>query len=978
LKIRKLKIMSGMSLSRFLQYAFIAIVVTTVGFSLYQWNASRAALKMNTNLNLNTSGLVGHWTLDGTDTIWTSSTAGTTLDKSGNGNTGTLTNMNRATTPASGKLGQGMNLGGDVVNGKYVDLGSATSLDNIETQTGNGMTVSAWINPRSGGGYNVGTIVGKATDPDVGSGHWSFGMSNSGNIKFEKGYSTTLFSVSSRASSIELNKWQHVLVTWDGSENASNTHIYINGIESNYLVRNNGVGTKGSDAGASLLVGGPNRFFDGAIDDVRVYNRALSASEISDLYQMGGVKENTSALQPQGIGNLNSGLTGYWKFDDGSGSTAADSSGNANTGTLVNTPTWTTGQIGGGIGLVNASAQYVSLGNPSTYDLTSTGRLTVSAWVKTGSSIINSTLGIVKRGATNTVGAPDQYALTSSNTRWRFMAGNGTTYTEVFGPGAQLVPDTWYHLTGVIDAANISLYVNGVSAATPVARPAGSPPASVSNFIGSVMAGGPAWDGTIDEVRIYSRALSAEEISRLYRLTTPTGVDTSLKGYWSLDGHATNWTSGTTGTTADLSSYNNTGTLTNMNRATSPVIGNLGQGVLLDGTDDYVAFPASTNTAFNTASRSASIWMKTTGAAGGDRYAFSAGNGSPNRYYIGTNGLGLQSTVGDGSDMSSSVLNANEWYHVVVTYEAGVAKTYLNGVLDSQVSVTLSGVGEVNIGSYMDGSGNFFSGSVDDVRIYDRSLSLSEITDLYQTGVKKINTTQNINTNGLVGHWSFDGKDTIWSSSSAGTTLDTSGNSNTGTLTSMSRATSPSIGKLGQAFSFGGGGSGDYVNFGSATNLDDIETQGGGGMTATAWINPRSSGGASNSVIIGKSNSGTAGYWRLYNTGRLTFGKDFSTTDLQTMSNASNPLTYNQWQHVAVTWDGSALYSNVHLYINGAEISGYTSQFDGVGGKVSDAANNMLVSASGTNEFDGGIDDVRVYNRILSAAEIAFLYNSGR
>ncbi|MDQ5961468.1 MAG: hypothetical protein QG581_389, partial [Patescibacteria group bacterium] len=824
----------------------------------------------------------------------------------------------------------------------------------------------------------VGTIVGKATDPDVGSGHWSFGMSNSGNIKFEKGYSTTLFSVSSRASSIELNKWQHVLVTWDGSENASNTHIYINGIESNYLVRNNGVGTKGSDAGASLLVGGPNRFFDGAIDDVRVYNRALSASEISDLYQMGGVKENTSALQPQGIGNLNSGLTGYWKFDDGSGSTAADSSGNANTGTLVNTPTWTTGQIGGGIGLVNASAQYVSLGNPSTYDLTSTGRLTVSAWVKTGSSIINSTLGIVKRGATNTVGAPDQYALTSSNTRWRFMAGNGTTYTEVFGPGAQLVPDTWYHLTGVIDAANISLYVNGVSAATPVARPAGSPPASVSNFIGSVMAGGPAWDGTIDEVRIYSRALSAEEISRLYRLTTPTGVDTSLKGYWSLDGHATNWTSGTTGTTADLSSYNNTGTLTNMNRATSPVIGNLGQGVLLDGTDDYVAFPASTNTAFNTASRSASIWMKTTGAAGGDRYAFSAGNGSPNRYYIGTNGLGLQSTVGDGSDMSSSVLNANEWYHVVVTYEAGVAKTYLNGVLDSQVSVTLSGVGEVNIGSYMDGSGNFFSGSVDDVRIYDRSLSLSEITDLYQTGVKKINTTQNINTNGLVGHWSFDGKDTIWSSSSAGTTLDTSGNSNTGTLTSMSRATSPSIGKLGQAFSFGGGGSGDYVNFGSATNLDDIETQGGGGMTATAWINPRSSGGASNSVIIGKSNSGTAGYWRLYNTGRLTFGKDFSTTDLQTMSNASNPLTYNQWQHVAVTWDGSALYSNVHLYINGAEISGYTSQFDGVGGKVSDAANNMLVSASGTNEFDGGIDDVRVYNRILSAAEIAFLYNSGR
>jgi hypothetical protein len=58
------------------------------------------------------TGLVGWWTMDGKDTPWTSATAGTTLDSSGNGNTGTLTSMNRATSPVAGKIGQGLNFDG--------------------------------------------------------------------------------------------------------------------------------------------------------------------------------------------------------------------------------------------------------------------------------------------------------------------------------------------------------------------------------------------------------------------------------------------------------------------------------------------------------------------------------------------------------------------------------------------------------------------------------------------------------------------------------------------------------------------------------------------------------------------------------------------------------------------------------------------------------------------------------------------------
>ena len=63
---------------------------------------------------------------------------------------------------------------------------------------------------------------------------------------------------------------------------------------------------------------------------------------------------------------------------------------------------------------------------------------------------------------------------------------------------------------------------------------------------------------------------------------------------------------------------------------------------------------------------------------------------------------------------------------------------------------------------------------------------------------------------GLIGHWTFDGKDTPWSSATAGTAIDRSGNGNNGTLTNMTRAGSPTIGKLGQALNFNG--INDYVD----------------------------------------------------------------------------------------------------------------------------------------------------------------------
>src|SRR3990167_283101 len=74
-----------------------------------------------------------------------------------------------------------------------------------------------------------------------------------------------------------------------------------------------------------------------------------------------------------------SGLVGYWNFDEGSGATVADSSGNGNTGTLTNGPTWTTGKIGQALSF-DGSNDYVDAGTGSSLNLASS--LTVSAWIK--------------------------------------------------------------------------------------------------------------------------------------------------------------------------------------------------------------------------------------------------------------------------------------------------------------------------------------------------------------------------------------------------------------------------------------------------------------------------------------------------------------------------------------------------------------------------------------------------------------------
>jgi len=208
-------------------------------------------------------------------------------------------------------------------------------------------------------------------------------------------------------------------------------------------------------------------------------------------------------------------LVGYWKFDEGSGTTAYDSAG-SNNGTLVNGPVWTTSQINGALSFDGVN-DYVQVPYSSALSVTST--FTFAFWIYVDA---NFTLGgciISKDGTGDTTGAYNVYASYGGPHNIGYETNNKSPdlYT---GPNS-LSPGVWNHVAITFNnsaSPKMRIYIDGIE------KGSGSPPApsSLSTILligrrGSSSA--PSYLNTkLDDVRIYNRALSAEEIQQLCRL----------------------------------------------------------------------------------------------------------------------------------------------------------------------------------------------------------------------------------------------------------------------------------------------------------------------------------------------------------------------------------------------------------------------------------------------------------------------------
>jgi uncharacterized repeat protein (TIGR01451 family) len=218
---------------------------------------------------------------------------------------------------------------------------------------------------------------------------------------------------------------------------------------------------------------------------------------------------------------LSNGLFAGYAFNEGTGATVADLSGNGHTAS-VNGATWAdTGRYGKALAF-NGTSSYLDLGNAA--DLQITGSMTWSAWILATADPLDDGQIIAKSSGSGwqLKTSPD----TGAHTFGVGVSRNSSSLTQRYSATVRQL-NTWYHVAGVYDAAarTLSIYVNGVLdngvlAGTVPASQYNDPAASVT--IGQ-RTGGYSFEGMIDEVRIYSRALSQAEIQ--IDMNTPLGTD---------------------------------------------------------------------------------------------------------------------------------------------------------------------------------------------------------------------------------------------------------------------------------------------------------------------------------------------------------------------------------------------------------------------------------------------------------------------
>jgi hypothetical protein len=216
-------------------------------------------------------------------------------------------------------------------------------------------------------------------------------------------------------------------------------------------------------------------------------------------------------------------LTAYWPFSEGSGATTADQSGNGRTAN-VSGATWAFGYAGGGLSF-NGSNSFVDAGS---FDVGGNA-FTLSAWFKastipqTDPRIISKATGIYEQ---------DHYwmlSLTeSSGARLRFRLKAGGTTRTLIGNGATVAAGQWVHAVATYDGARMRLYQNGVEIGSLAASGTLTGNAGVPVRIGSNVNNFGVFNGVIDEVRVYKRALSPSDVHTLFKGDqTPDALQTA-------------------------------------------------------------------------------------------------------------------------------------------------------------------------------------------------------------------------------------------------------------------------------------------------------------------------------------------------------------------------------------------------------------------------------------------------------------------
>jgi len=209
-------------------------------------------------------------------------------------------------------------------------------------------------------------------------------------------------------------------------------------------------------------------------------------------------------------GNASAELVAYWKFDEGSGTIAYDSSGNGNDGTFNGDPQWVPGHFGYALEF-DGSGDWLDCGTDPSLGIT--GAVSISAWIKVSAQGVDHKIG------GNQDGANGGYKMTVySNNKVEFeirTSSNSDVLNRDVGGGTILEVDVWYHVAGVysLEDGYIRTYVDGVLDRELLTTQAlGASPGSFKIGCEPFTTGSYNFNGVMDDVRLYNHALTEGEI----------------------------------------------------------------------------------------------------------------------------------------------------------------------------------------------------------------------------------------------------------------------------------------------------------------------------------------------------------------------------------------------------------------------------------------------------------------------------------
>ncbi len=576
-----------------------------------------------------------------------------------------------------------------------------------------------------------------------------------------------------------VGEWEHYVITWSKEK----AILYKNGeqfLQGNYT---------DFDTVTSTLYFGGNisaDFMDGGLDDVRIYNRVLDANECRQLYNNGSGTNgnlNTHRLAFEIYGELLIGDTiprdewvEAWFQCDGKSSSiwrrnlttqyvepearkmlgelnwypldgdVNDHSINTDNGTN-NGVTFATGWMGQAGDFEDTENDYVAL--PTTLADKLLGGFTLSAWVNMESIDASNgqyILGFYSR-------KPILWGVSAGGAPILYISTDGTNWTNSITDRDYIVLSAWTHIAVSWDlTGNAYTYINGRLSKTDTTFPTtvltGTDPANIDIGRYNDASNRYGWDGLLEDIRLYSRSLSHEEVAHLYHRSRYTddlnvksdGYEThnrevDLVGHWKFNGDY-----------YDSSIYRNH--LTEVGGITYNTSGKVEGSPDLDGTADYyTCVPQHFNVY---ADHTVTGWFYSDAFNGGSfDVIVQVRDGSdlnvPFQIYVDSrDSVKLEYIVGDGTAsqnvFSNSGMSTGTWYHFACRRQNNKMEMFIDGVkqTDSQILTSDPTVVDENgllyIGSYNASPSALWDGKLDDLRIYKRGLSDTEISNLYNSG----------------------------------------------------------------------------------------------------------------------------------------------------------------------------------------------------------------------------------------------------